>query len=83
MQQLVANGPKYLRTPESEEGTGFEIMGQAGMARVKEDGSFEFKDVPGANYQLAVSDESRHFAMQGMNPGGFLVLAFEEMRLNS
>lgn len=39
LQQLVANCPKYLRTPESEEGTGFEIMGQAGMARVNEDGS--------------------------------------------
>jgi hypothetical protein len=154
-----------LMVPESEEeGTGFEIMGQAGMARVNEDGSFEIKDVPGANYQLAVgarsekfrdyytksvllggqevadtgfaagpgtvldvlvsakgagiagtvvdgegkpvpnasvvtvpstgklgrpdayqfamSDESGHFAMRGMNPGGFLVLAFEEMREN-
>jgi Carboxypeptidase regulatory-like domain len=154
-----------LMVPESEEeGTGFEIMGQAGMATVDEDGSFEIKDVPGANYQLAVgarserfrdyytksvllggqevadtgfaagpgtvldvlvsakgagiagtvvdgegkpvpnaavvtvpstgklgrpdayqfamSDESGHFAMRGMNPGGFLVLAFEEMREN-
>jgi protocatechuate 3,4-dioxygenase beta subunit len=154
-----------LMVPESEdEGTGFEMMEQAGMARVNEDGSFEIKDVPGANYQLAVgagsekfrdyytksvllegrevadtgfaagpgtvldvlvsakgagiagtvvdeegkpvpnaavvtvpstgklgrpdayqyarSDESGHFAVRGMNPGGFLVLAFEEMREN-
>ena len=42
----------------------------------------EIKDVLGANYQLSVSDESGHFAMRGMNPGGFLVLAFEEMREN-
>ena len=33
-------------------------------------------------YQFATSDESGHFAMRGMNPGGFLVLAFEEMREN-
>jgi Carboxypeptidase regulatory-like domain len=147
-----------------EEEAGFEMMEQAGMARVNEDGSFEIKDVPGVNYQLAVgarsekfrdyytksvllggrevadtgfavspgtvldvlvsakgagiegtvvdreskpvpdaavvtvpstgklgrpdayqfamSDESGHFAMRGMNPGGFLVLAFEEMREN-
>ena len=154
-----------LMVAENEdEGTGFEMMGQAGMARVAEDGSFEIKDVPGANYQLAVgagsekfrdyymksvllggrevadtgfaagpgtvldvlvsakgagiegtvvdgegkpvpdaavvtvpstgklgrpdayqsamSDESGHFAVRGMNPGGFLVLAFEEMREN-
>lgn len=154
-----------LMVPESEdEGTGFEMMAQAGMAGVNEDGSFEIKDVPGANYQLAVgarsekfrdyymksallggqevadtgfaagpgtvldvlvsakgagiegtvvdgegkpvpnaavvtvpstgklgrpdayqsamSDESGHFAMRGMNPGSFLVLAFEEMREN-
>jgi hypothetical protein len=154
-----------LMVPEGEdEGTGFEIMGQAGMARVNEDGSFEIKDVQGANYQLAVgarsekfrdyytksvlldgrevadtgfaagpgavldvlvsakgagiagtvvdeegkpvpnaavvtvpstgklgrpdayqfamSDESGHFAVRGMNPGDFLVLAFEEMREN-
>ena len=154
-----------LMVPEGEdEGTGFEMMAQAGMAMVNEDGSFEIKDVPGANYQLAVgarsekfrdyymksallggqevadtgfaagpgmvldvlvsakgagiegtvvdgegkpvpnaavvtvpstgklgrpdayqsamSDESGHFAMRGMNPGSFLVLAFEEMREN-
>ena len=33
-------------------------------------------------YQFAVSDESGHFAVRGMNPGGFQVLAFEEMREN-
>lgn len=154
-----------LTVPESgEEEAGFEIMQQAGMARVNEDGSFEIKDVPGAKYQLAVgagsqkfrdyymksvklggqevadtgfavssgtmldvlvsakgagiegtvvdregkpvpdaaavtvpstgklgrpdayqlamSDESGHFAIRGMNPGRFLVLAFEEMREN-
>lgn len=154
-----------LMVPEGEEeGAGFEIMEQAGMAMVNEDGSFEIKDVPGANYQLAVgarsekfrdyytksallggqevadtgfaagpgtvldvlvsakgagiegtvvdgegkpvpnaavvtvpstgklgrpdayqsamSDESGHFAMRGMNPGSFLVLAFEEMGEN-
>ena len=154
-----------LMVPEGEEeGAGLEIMEQAGMAGVNGDGSFEIKDVPGANYQLAVgarsekfrdyymksvllggqevadtgfaagpgtvlevlvsakgagiegtvvdgegkpvphaavvtvpstgklgrpdayqfamSDESGHFAMRGMNPGSFLVLAFEEMREN-
>jgi len=154
-----------LTVPESEEEeAGLEIVEQAGMARVNEDGSFEIKDVPGANYQLAVgagsqkfrdyymksvklggqevadtgfavspgtvldvlvsakgagiegavvdregkpvpeaavvtvpstgklgrpdayqlamSDESGHFAIRGMNPGRFLVLAFEEMREN-
>gem|GEM_PF-582830 len=154
-----------LMVPQSEEEeAGLEIMEQAGMARVNEDGSFEIKDVPGANYQLAVgagsqklrdyymksvklggqevadtgfavspgtvldvlvsakgagiegtvvdregkpareaavvtvpstgklgrpdayqlamSDESGHFAIRGMNPGRFLVLAFEEMREN-
>lgn len=33
-------------------------------------------------YQFAVSDESGHFAVRGMNPGGFQVLAFQEMREN-
>jgi hypothetical protein len=33
-------------------------------------------------YQFAMSDKSGHFAVRGMNPGGFLVLAFEEMREN-
>jgi protocatechuate 3,4-dioxygenase beta subunit len=34
-------------------------------------------------YQRGVSDENGHFLLRGLNPGGFLVLAFEEMHENS
>jgi hypothetical protein len=33
-------------------------------------------------YQSGVSDESGHFLLRGLNPGGFLILAFEEMQEN-
>jgi hypothetical protein len=33
-------------------------------------------------YQFGTTDESGHFVLRGMNPGGFLVLAFEQMREN-
>jgi Carboxypeptidase regulatory-like domain len=153
-----------LTAPESEEEGAFEMAMPTGIATVNEDGSFEFKDVPGVECQLAVgarsekfrdyytksvllggrevvdtgfavspgtvldvlvsakgagiegtvvdgegkpvagatvvavpssgklrrpdayqfgtTDESGHFVLRGMNPGGFLVLAFEQMREN-
>src|SRR5215472_14098651 len=33
-------------------------------------------------YQSGVSDENGHVLLRGLNPGGFLVLAFEEMQEN-
>ena len=33
-------------------------------------------------YQYARTDESGHFVLRGMNPGEFMVLAFEEMQSN-
>lgn len=33
-------------------------------------------------YQTGVSDENGHVLLRGLNPGGFLVLAFEEMQEN-
>ena len=33
-------------------------------------------------YQSGVSDENGHVPLRGLNPGGFLVLAFEEMQEN-
>jgi protocatechuate 3,4-dioxygenase beta subunit len=33
-------------------------------------------------YQLGVSEENGHFQLRGLNPGGFLVFAFEEMHEN-
>ena len=33
-------------------------------------------------YQSGQSDENGHFLLRGLNPGGFLVLAFEEMQEN-
>jgi len=153
-----------LKVPEGEEDTEFGIVGQAGILTLNEDGSFEIKDAPGGNFQLAVgaqsekfrdyytksvllggrevvdagfavnpgtsldvlvsakgagiegtvvdregkpvdgatvvtvpssgklerpdayqfgrTEEGGHFLLRGMNPGGFLVLAFEEMHQN-
>jgi len=51
-----------LAVPESEEEAvdlGMEMP--TGMAQVNEDGSFEIKDVPGADYQLAVMARSEKF----------------------
>ena len=51
-----------LAVPGNEEETvdlGMEMP--AGMAQVNEDGSFEIKDVPGADYQLAVMAHSEKF----------------------
>ena len=33
-------------------------------------------------YQFGVSEENGHFLLRGMNSGGFLVFAFEEMHEN-
>jgi hypothetical protein len=51
-----------LIVPESgAEQAGFESIEQTGMAMVNEDGSFEIRDAPGANLQLAVGARSEKF----------------------
>ena len=51
-----------LAVPESEEeAVDLRMEMPTGMAQVNEDGSFEIKDVPGADYQLAVMARSEKF----------------------
>lgn len=50
-----------LTVPESEEEATFQIPMPTGNAMVTEDGSFELKDVPGVDCQLAVGARSEKF----------------------
>ena len=59
--------------PDSEEKAGGLGMTGLGRAQVNEDGSFEIKDVPGVNYQLAVgagSEKFRDYYMKSVLLGG-------------